>query len=243
MPSREEEARMPDQHTPPLPETKPSYADTRALLQALRDPREQRSRLVITSAAILVWLGIAWWLWSTCGWVCALLTLIGIVVFAGTIDALSPHMVRTQGIRVGPDQLPTLYRAVTQCAERLQLTAIPDVYVLHETVWNAMAIWLARRRVVVLYSAILDGILTTTRHTSNSPFSSVMSLVTMPRGMRTTSPNWLRTRSGGVLGFDGGIAGIAKRRATGLASIVQEAYPRACRLWQSLWSAHTLRRR
>ncbi len=151
---------MLDQHTPPLPETKPSSAEARALLRALRDPREQRSRLVVTSVAVLVWLGIAWWLWAICGWVCAVLTLIGIGVFAGTIDALSPHMVRTQGIRVGPDQLPTLYHAVTQCAERLQLTAIPDVYVLHETVWNAMAIWLARRRVVVLYSAILDGILT-----------------------------------------------------------------------------------
>jgi Zn-dependent protease with chaperone function len=114
---------------------------------------------VLLGAALCCWAVIIVALVHIQGWIWTAIDLAIVWGLAGTLDAISPQMIRTEGVRVGPDQLPTIYRAVTQCAERLHLTAVPDVYIIRDTAWNAFATLLARRRVVVLYSTAVDAIL------------------------------------------------------------------------------------
>ena len=71
--------------------------------------------------------------------------------------------IKTNAIRVGPNQLPEVYQISVDCAKKLGLKQVPEVYVLQESIWNAMAYKVAGKRKVVLFSGAVDSIL----HTGN----------------------------------------------------------------------------
>lgn len=72
---------------------------------------------------------------------------------------LAMASVRGNGIRVTDTQHPQIHEYVRRFAERLQLTKVPEVYVIQSTFMNAFATKVIRRRYVVLYSHMVDAAL------------------------------------------------------------------------------------
>jgi Zn-dependent protease with chaperone function len=67
-------------------------------------------------------------------------------------------VVRGNGIRVGPDQLPDLHRRLAVAAQRLGLQRTPELYLFQSHgVLNAFATKLLSRRFVILNSALADA--------------------------------------------------------------------------------------
>jgi Zn-dependent protease with chaperone function len=88
-----------------------------------------------------------------------ILVIIGLFVLIRVMtEAFAAAYVKTNGVEVGPGQLPQVYQAVRRCAERLGCDA-PTVYVMQANIWNSLAMRLAGRRVVVLLSGAVDSIL------------------------------------------------------------------------------------
>jgi Zn-dependent protease with chaperone function len=67
-------------------------------------------------------------------------------------------VVRGNGVRVGPDQLPDLHRRLVAGSARLGLPKPPELYVLQSGgLLNAFATKLLSRRFVILYSSLADS--------------------------------------------------------------------------------------
>lgn len=63
----------------------------------------------------------------------------------------------SSSVLVGPDQLPTLYRLLTDACETLGMTNVPDLYVRQNPVPNAYTLALTGRRpFIVLHTSLLD---------------------------------------------------------------------------------------
>jgi type II secretory pathway pseudopilin PulG len=81
--------------------------------------------------------------------------LIGFFVLVS--HALFLAYVRSNGVRVGPSQLPELHARIENAARRLGLAHLPEVYVLQSHgVLNAFATKFFSRRYVVLLSGLID---------------------------------------------------------------------------------------
>jgi Zn-dependent protease with chaperone function len=127
-----------------------------AILNRLRDPGEQRARTWLLVAAVPVWIALGL---ATLGSLGGLLLVVGLLALASHLGelAIAAH-IKANAIEVGPKQLPELHATVLLCAARLGITA-PTVYVLQDSAWNALAMKLAGRRMVVLLSGAVDSLL------------------------------------------------------------------------------------
>lgn len=129
-------------------------------LDELRDPKEKTAWLWLLIAALPVWLLIglaaAGFLWGSMGF--------GLLIFAGFWVAgylgelLGAAYIKTNAVRLSPQQLPEIYEFTREAAGRLGM-APPDVYVIQHNVWNAFAVKLAGRRLVVLFSGAVDSLM------------------------------------------------------------------------------------
>jgi Zn-dependent protease with chaperone function len=124
--------------------------------QVLADPAERRAFawVVVCSVPVLALLVVFTVL--TLGGVLILMALL--VLIRSMAERFAAAYIRTNAVRVSPRQLPALHRAVEAFAAVLGKPE-PEVYVLQHSVWNAMAMRLARKRLVVLYSGAVDSLL------------------------------------------------------------------------------------
>ncbi|TRZ37248.1 hypothetical protein CEQ21_17470 [Niallia circulans] len=92
-----------------------------------------------------------------------LFSIIGIIFFAVLtaimlfLHALSMGGIRRNGVRLSENQFPELYAQAIGIAKDLELSKLPDIYILEsEGILNAFATKFVRRNMVVLYSSIFE---------------------------------------------------------------------------------------
>jgi Zn-dependent protease with chaperone function len=127
-------------------------------IDRLRDAKEKTALTFLYLAAIPAAIFLAIWIVASFGIV---LIIGGLISFAMLIGQLwFTAYLRTNAIRVSPQQLPELFQVVQSSCSRLGLE-IPEVYVMQQNVWNAFALKVWGRRMVVLLSGAVDSILLT----------------------------------------------------------------------------------
>jgi Zn-dependent protease with chaperone function len=73
------------------------------------------------------------------------------------LHALMLGFIRTNGVRLNPDQFPEVYDKVKELCAKMEMAFVPDVYVLESSgVINAFATRFFGRNMVVLYSTIFE---------------------------------------------------------------------------------------
>ncbi|MGO4890673.1 M48 family metallopeptidase [Anaerobacillus sp. MEB173] len=79
---------------------------------------------------------------------------IGISLF---LHGLSLGFIRTNGVRLKPEQFPIVYEKVKELCEKMEMSYIPDVYVMESGgALNAFATRFFGRNMIVLYSTIFE---------------------------------------------------------------------------------------
>jgi Zn-dependent protease with chaperone function len=96
-------------------------------------------------------------------YVALFLSVIGIVyvgLFLGIslfLHALMLGQIRTNGVRINPEQFPEVYEKVKELCQKMELSFVPDVYVLESSgALNAFATRFFGRNMIVLYSTIFE---------------------------------------------------------------------------------------
>lgn len=80
-------------------------------------------------------------------------------LFAGALLAhvLAIAQIRSNAVKVGPDQLPHIWNLAKKISEKLRLEKQPDVFVITgHGILNAFATKLVFRKIIVLYSDLVD---------------------------------------------------------------------------------------
>lgn len=113
-----------------------------------------------TLGGILLVLGIIAWLLLIIGTfgIALIFLLIGFVAYLFAQSALIAH-VKGNGVMLSQRQLPELYRQFTECCEKLQIDAAPEIYVLNGNgTMNAFATKFLGSQFVVLLSDVIDAV-------------------------------------------------------------------------------------
>jgi Zn-dependent protease with chaperone function len=125
-------------------------------IERLRDPKEKTALMWLYIASVPGWLLLISWTIASMG---LLIPIIGFVVLLTVVGELwFAAYLKTNAIRVSEKQLPELHRVVLRCCERLGTPPL-DVYVMQHNIWNAFAMKIWGRRMVVLLSGAVDSIL------------------------------------------------------------------------------------
>lgn len=122
-------------------------------VESLRDAAERSSGVLLWIFALPIILALAIYAVITLG-----LLPLALLITAYCVELLALAHFKLNAVRVSGDQFPALDTAADNFAQRLGI-ARPDVYVIQHTMVNAFATVLAGRRVIVLYSGVVDSIL------------------------------------------------------------------------------------
>ena len=121
-------------------------------LNSLSAPKEKTFFTWVCVIAVLVWLALA-------------ITLVGIfyaaffAVFLWFGNGLLIAYLRSEAVKVGPDQLPELDSTFRAVCERLGVTQVPSLYVVQSGgLLNAFATRFSGRDFVVVYSEFLEAL-------------------------------------------------------------------------------------
>jgi Zn-dependent protease with chaperone function len=116
-----------------------------------RWPSERPLWIFVVLIAVAVWIALAV---SVVGIVYVLL--IGLALFFAQVVFIT-HL-RGNGVRLGPEQMPGLYRRVQDLSSRLGMRHAPDAYVIQAGgTLNALATRFLGKNFIVLYSDLLDA--------------------------------------------------------------------------------------
>jgi Zn-dependent protease with chaperone function len=103
-------------------------------------------------------------LFAAIGWVLLTVTVIGLVyalfiaLFFALMHLVFVGHVRGSAVRLGPNQFPELHAAVERIARRMDLTPLPEIYVMQAGgSLNAFATRFLRLNIVVLFSDLLEA--------------------------------------------------------------------------------------
>ena len=130
--------------------------ETTPPLDQLRDPKEKTAWLCLAVASVPLWVLIVIWVVASMGIPLIFIGLLWLAKHLGEYFAAA--FIRTNGVRLAEGQLPGLHALARQAALKLGVE-LPEVYVLQHNVWNAFAVKLAGKRLVVLYSGAIDSLL------------------------------------------------------------------------------------
>src|ERR1700688_1305 len=128
-------------------------------------PRDRVLTVVTLILGVLIWVGVAYALFTFGGVRAITLSIATILIgsiagFLGylfTKSAFLAHL-RGGGIEVSDTQLPDLQRQFVQCCEKLSIGERPSLYVQNGNgVLNAFATWFLGRKYVVLLSSVVDA--------------------------------------------------------------------------------------
>jgi len=126
------------------------------IVEKLRDPNEKAAFLWLMILSVPVWIWLAVMVVATFG--AALLVALLVWLVSHLAELFFAAYVKTNAIEVSERQLPEMDAIVVDCCGKLGIER-PAVYVMQENIWNAYAMRLAGRRVVVLFSGALDSLL------------------------------------------------------------------------------------
>src|SRR3954471_6118290 len=141
------------QDAPTAPAVPPAIAMS---IERLRDPKEKRALMWLYIASIPGWIFLVVWTVASLG---IILPVIGFVLFLALVGELwFAAYLKANAVRVSEKQLSELHRVVLRCCERLGMAPL-DVYLMQQNVWNAFAMKIWGRRMVVLLSGAVDSIL------------------------------------------------------------------------------------
>lgn len=121
------------------------------LAQQLRTPQERSRHSIAVFVSVIAW---ALLVVSVVG------ALYGLFIAAFVLGAHALLIARVtgNGVRVGPEQLPQLWRRVEAASSKLGLSPPPEVYIVQAGgALNALATKLLSRRFVLLYSDLLEA--------------------------------------------------------------------------------------
>jgi Zn-dependent protease with chaperone function len=125
-------------------------SNTKLEMQELVHPKEQKYFYLALVVSLLVYIGL-------------LLSLIGFFILAFFLlaslfsHALMLGYIRTNGVRLSPHQFPLVYEKVKELCAKMQIPAVPDVYVLESGgMLNAFATRFFGRNMILLYSSIFE---------------------------------------------------------------------------------------
>jgi Zn-dependent protease with chaperone function len=142
----------------PAPPVVPASVAVPLSLNKLRDPLERTTLTWLFIAALPGAVFLLVWIVASYG---VMLFVMGIVALLMTIGQLwFVAYIKANAIRASETQLPELFKVVQSSCDRLGIQR-PDVYVLQQNVWNAFAMKIWGRRMVVLLSGAIDSILLT----------------------------------------------------------------------------------
>lgn len=127
-------------------------------VERLRDPKERTALVWLYIASVPAWLLLVLWGVATFGMVFVIVGMVVLIRFVGELWFRA--YIRTNAVRVSPTQLPELCQVVQSCCYRLNMPP-PEVYVLQQNLWNAYAVQILGRKMVVLLSGAVDSILLT----------------------------------------------------------------------------------
>jgi Zn-dependent protease with chaperone function len=125
-------------------------------LTALRDPKEGTAFGWLVFFSIILWILLALWIVSSFGLVLIIIGLIALVRYM--IELFAVAYIKTNAVEVSDRQFPEIYRIAQEFSERIG-QPLPTLYVMQENVWNALAMKIAGKRLVVLLSGAVDSIL------------------------------------------------------------------------------------
>jgi Zn-dependent protease with chaperone function len=123
---------------------------------ALRDPKESRAFGLLAFFSIVFWAVLAISIVSSFGIALIVLAVIGLSRMLAQLFAAA--YIKTNAIEVSERQFAEIHRIVRDFSRNLG-EAPPKVYVMQGNVWNALAMKLAGRRLVVLLSGAVDSLL------------------------------------------------------------------------------------
>ncbi len=122
----------------------------------LRDPRERTAFGCLAALSIIPWIFIAVWIVGTLGMALVLIGLIALVRWLAELFAAA--YIKTNAVEVSDRQFPEIHEIAENFSRRLGKTS-PTIYVMQESLWNAFAMKLAGKRLVVLLSGAVDSLL------------------------------------------------------------------------------------
>jgi Zn-dependent protease with chaperone function len=97
-------------------------------------------------------------------WVILAMSVIGLIyvamfaVFFGLMHLVLVSHIRGSAVKLGPNQLPELHDAVTRLAARMELSPVPEAYLMQAGgALNAFATRFVRSNIIVLYSDLVEA--------------------------------------------------------------------------------------
>lgn len=119
------------------------------------EERQQRLSVVLVSG--LMWLVLIVAVIASMG--IALVALLPAWLLQRVLAEYQVRRIQALGATVSETQLPEVHRAATEVMTRFGQTSLPRIIVLGSGEVNALAIRFARKRVIVLLSELLEGVL------------------------------------------------------------------------------------
>jgi Zn-dependent protease with chaperone function len=123
---------------------------------SLKDPKEKTAFGWLVFFSIIVWLLLTLWVISTLGIALIFIGLFALGRYIAQLFALA--YIKTNAIEVSALQFPEIHSIAADFSARLGKTT-PTVYVMQHNVWNALAMKIAGKRIVVLLSGAVDSLL------------------------------------------------------------------------------------
>lgn len=124
--------------------------------EILRDANEGTAFGWLVFFSIICWLVLTLWIVLSLGLV---LFFIGMIALARHFAELfAVAYIKTNAVEVSERQFPEIYSIADSFASRLD-EPLPTIYVLQENVWNAFAMKIAGKKLVVLLSGAIDSLL------------------------------------------------------------------------------------
>ena len=125
-------------------------------VRAVREPAELQAESAMKAGAIFGALLLLVYIAMTFGLLLLVLGAVVLVTEFGEWLALA-HL-RSNGVRVGPNQYPELDAMAENFSSRMGIRR-PEVFVVQQTLWNAFAARMVGNDIVVLYSGAIDSLL------------------------------------------------------------------------------------
>lgn len=118
---------------------------------------ERRGRMGVTIVNVILWIFVALFVVSTVG--VALLVLIPGWLVNYLMAEYNVRKIEAVGATVTPLQLTPVHAAARQVCERFGVSEPPRIIVVNSGESNAFALKFARKRVVLIFSELLEGII------------------------------------------------------------------------------------
>jgi Zn-dependent protease with chaperone function len=132
-------------------------SDISAQFQQCVSDEEKRGRASVTVVNVLVWLILLGFVIASMG--AALLFILPGMLINYLMAEYNVRKLEAIGATVTPQQFATVHAAASAVCRRFNVAEMPRIVVINSGESNAMALKFARKRVVLILSELLDGII------------------------------------------------------------------------------------